>query len=188
MKTIILFFARGILLAAAVLAGGMASAKAQGLPDAAALPEGKGSWVIDQFYHSNVINGSTSAIPNNTRILVQSDGMVFRRKIIEYGEFVNDSGWCQDRFTNEEMRDVRSAIGKFKPGVWKDNYGPLPNSLSPFGNVDITFRTENGKAVNYLVKLFQFNDLPADLVNLLNKVGEAGDLAFSNCQKSKTVK
>src|SRR4051812_9359142 len=105
MKTTKLFLARNILFAVALLCGGLASAAAQGLPDAAALPEGKGAWVIDQFYHSNVINGSTSGIPNNTRILVQSDGMIFRRKIIEYGEFANDTGWCQDRFTNEEMRD-----------------------------------------------------------------------------------
>jgi hypothetical protein len=47
------------------------------LPDAAALPDGKGAWVIDQFYHSNVINGFAAANPNNTRILVQSDVLFF---------------------------------------------------------------------------------------------------------------
>jgi hypothetical protein len=40
--------------------------------------------VVDLFYHSNVINGFAAANPNNTRILVQSDGSVFRRMIIQY--------------------------------------------------------------------------------------------------------
>ena len=172
------------ILVLAIIAGvGFASIEAQDLPDAAALPAGKGAWVIDQFYHSNVINGYAAANPNNTRILVQSDGTVFRRRIIQYREFANDSGWCQDRFTNEEMRDVRAALAKFKPGVWNANYGPLPNSLSPFGSVTITVRNAEGKAIDHVVKLFRFDNLPEDLVNLLNKVGEAGDLAFSNCQK-----
>jgi len=162
--------------------------EAQDLPDEAALPAGKGAWVIDQFYHSNVIKDYAAATTNNTRILVQSDGIVFRRRIIQYSTFANDSGWCRDQFTNEEMRGVRAAIGKFKPGIWQDYYGPLPNSLSPFGSVTITMRDANGKAVDYAIKLFRFDNLPADLVNLLNKVGEAGDLAFSNCQKSNPVK
>src|SRR5829696_6601057 len=91
-----------IAIAIIVGCGGLSSAKAQiPLPDAAALPEGKGAWVVDLFYHSNVINGYAAANPNNTRILVQSDGSVFRRMIIQYREFENDSGWCQDRFTAE---------------------------------------------------------------------------------------
>jgi len=44
-------------------------------------------------------------------------------------------------------------------------------------------RNAEGKAIDHVVKLFRFDNLPEDLVNLLNKVGEAGDLAFSNCQK-----
>lgn len=155
---------------------------AQDLPDEAALPAGKGAWVIDQFYHSNVINGYTAANQNNTRIIVQSDGTVFRRRIIQYREFANDSGWCRDKFTVEEMRDVRASIAIFKPGIWQNNYGPLPNSLAPFGSVTITMRNADGRAVDYAVKLFRFDNLPEDLVNLLNRVGEAGDLAFSNCR------
>ncbi len=167
-----------------ILLSGPAETHAQiGLPDAASLPDGKGAWVIDQFYHSNVINGFAAANPNNTRILVQSDGSVFRRRIIQYREFANDSGWCQYRFTNEEMRGVRAAFGKFNSNIWKEYYGPLPSSLAPFGSVNLTWRDDSGKAVDYTIKLFRFDDLPVDLVNLLNKVGEAGDLAFSNCQK-----
>ncbi|MEQ1763404.1 MAG: hypothetical protein ABL984_09700 [Pyrinomonadaceae bacterium] len=152
------------------------------------MPEGKGAWVIDQFYHSNVINGYAPATTNNTRIVVQSDGSVFRRRVIQYSQFANDSGWCQDKFTNEEMRAVRGAMGTFKPNTWKDYYGPLPNSLSPFGSVNLTWRTADGKAVDYTIKLFRFDNLPVDLVNLLNKVGEAGDLAFSNCTKQLSPK
>jgi hypothetical protein len=180
-----------IILTLAIIAGcgSFASIKAQiGLPDEAALPAGKGAWVIDQFYHSNVISGLAAASQNNTRILVQSDGTVFRRRIIQYSQFANDSGWCRDQFTNEEMRDVRTAIGKFKPHIWKDYYGPLPNSLAPFGSISIIMRNPNGEAVDFAIKLFQFDNLPADLAALLNKVGEAGDLAFSNCQKSRSVK
>ena len=165
--------------------GSLALIGAQELPNTAALPDGKGAWVIDQFYHTNIINGSASAIPSNTRILVQSDGTVFRRRIIQYSPFANDSGWCQDKFTNEELHQVSGAIGKFKPEIWEDYYGPLPNSLSPFGSVTITRRDAKGKAVDYAIKLFRFDNLPNDLLDLLNKVGEAGDLAFSNCQKSK---
>jgi hypothetical protein len=80
--------------------GSFSSIEAQiGLPDEAALPAGKDAWVIDQFYHSNVINGYAAANQNNTRILVQSDGAVFRRRIIQYSQFANDSGWCRDQFT-----------------------------------------------------------------------------------------
>ena len=169
--------------------GSLASVQAQiELPDAAALPEGKGAWVVDLFYHSNVINGFAAANPNNTRILVQSDGIVFRRMIIQYREFANDSGWCQDRFTDEEMRDVRAAIGKFKPSIWNDVYGPLPSSLAPFGTVTVVVRDTNGKAVDHTIKLFRFDNVPADLMYLVDKVWEAGGLAFSNCQKSRSVK
>ena len=180
------------ILALAIIggAGSFTSANAQisVLPDAAALPEGKGAWGIDQFYHSNVINGFAPSTTNNTRILVQSDGSVFRRRVIQYSQFANDSGWCQDKFTSEEMRDVRVAIGKYKPNIWKDYYGPLPNSLAPFGSVNLTWRDANGKAVDYTIKLFRFDNLPDTLVDLLNKVGEAGDLAFSNCQKQSGKK
>lgn len=180
------------LLAFSFIAGGgrLSPLEAQiiELPDVAGLPEGKGAWVIDQFYHSNVINGFAPSTTNNTRILVQSDGTVFRRRVIQYSQFANDSGWCQDKFTGEEMRGVRTAIGKYKPNIWKNYYGPLPNSLAPFGSVNLTWRDANGKAVDFTVKLFRFDNLPEGLVDLLNKVGEAGDLAFSNCQKPKKVK
>ena len=180
------------ILALAIIggAGSFTSVSAQiiELPDAAALPEGNGAWVIDQFYHSNVINGFAPSTTNNTRILVQSDGMVFRRRVIQYSQFANDSGWCQDKFTNEEMRGVRAAIGQYKPNIWKDYYGPLPNSLAPLGSVNMTWRDANGKAVDFKIKLFRFDNLPESLVDLLNKVGEAGDLAFSNCQKPKQAK
>ncbi len=181
----------GIL--ALVIIGGFGSftsaiAQISVLPDAAALPEGKGAWVIDQFYHSNVINGFAPSTTNNTRILVQSDGSVFRRRVIQYSQFANDSGWCQDRFTNEEMLAVRAAIGKYRPNIWKDYYGPLPNSLAPFGSVNLTWRNENGKAFDFTIKLYRFDNLPDGLVDLLNKVGEAGDLAFSNCQKQSGKK
>ena len=169
--------------------GSLTSAQPQiQLPDAAALPEGKGAWVVDLFYHSNVINGFAAANPNNTRILVQSDGSVFRRMIIQYREFANDSGWCQDRFTAEEMRNVRAAVAKFRPDIWKDFYGPLPNSLAPFGTVSVTVRDKNGKAVDHTIKLFRFDSVPTDLMYLVDKVWEAGGLAFSNCQKSPSVK
>ena len=46
-----------ILVLAIIAGGNFVSIEAQDLPDAAALPAGKGAWVIDQFYHSNVING-----------------------------------------------------------------------------------------------------------------------------------
>ncbi len=170
---------------AVIFSGGLIKIQAQDLPDAAALPDGKGAWVADLFVHSNVINGYASAMPNNTRILVQSDGTVFRRKIIQYREFANDSGWCQDKFTVEEMKPTRTAIEKFKPGTWKDNYGPLPNALAPFGSVTITMRSANGKAVDYAIKLFRFDNLPAGLADLFNKVSDAGDLAFSNCGGNK---
>lgn len=177
------------ILTLTIITGGCFTfSHAQDLPDAAALPEGKGAWVIDQFYHSNVINGFAAATQNNTRILVQSDGTVFRRRITQYREFANDSGWCQDKFTDEEMLGVRAAIGKFRPGVWREDYGPLPNSLAPFGSVTITTRNTSGKAVDHGIKLFRFDNLPPSLVDLLNKVGEAGDLAFSNCQKQSGKK
>ncbi|MEO5860088.1 MAG: hypothetical protein ABIR33_14205 [Pyrinomonadaceae bacterium] len=168
-----------------VCTGSLASINAQiaELPDAAGLPEGKGAWVIDQYYHSSVINGSASATPNNTRILVQSDGRVFRRRVIQYSQLANDSGWCQDKFTDEEMRAVRNSMRTFDRNIWKDNYGPLPNSLAPFGSVNFTWRASDGKAVDQTIKLFRFDNLPTDLVALLNNVGEAGDLAFSNCQR-----
>jgi len=179
------------ILAMTVIAGygSFTSAKAQiALPDAAALPEGKGAWVVDLFYHSNVINGYAAANPNNTRIIVQSDGSVFRRMIIQYREFENDSGWCQDRFTAEEMRNVRAAVGKFKPSIWKEIYGPLPNSLSPFGTVSVIDRDVNGKAIDHTIKLFRFDNLPAELLDLVDRTWDAGNLAFSNCQKNRPVK
>ena len=183
-----IFRALGVKMPAlAITCGGIfASANAQmiELPDAAGLPVEKGAWVIDQFYHSNVVNGFAPSTTNNTRILVQSDGVVFRRRVIQYSEFANDSGWCQDRFTIEEMSGVRAAIGRYRPNIWKEYYGPLPNSLAPLGSVNLTWRDANGKAVDFTIKLFRFDDLPESLVDLLNKVGEAGDLAFSNCQRS----
>lgn len=176
-------------MAVLVGAGGLVSVQAQiGLPDAAALPEGKGAWVVDLFYHSNVISGYAAANPNNTRILVQSDGSVFRRMIIQFREFANDSGWCQDRFTAEEMRDVRAAVAKFRPDIWKELYGPLPNSLAPFATVSVIVRDKNGKAVDNTIKLFRFDTVPADLMLLVDKVWEAGGLAFSNCEKSRAAK
>ena len=180
-----------LILAIAIITGcgSITPAKAQiGLPDAAALPEGKGAWVVDLYYHSNVINGYAAANPNNTRILVQSDGSVFRRMIIQYREFENDSGWCQDRFTAEEMRNVRAAVGKFKPSIWKEIYGPLPNALSPFGTVSVIDRDVNGKAVDHTIKLFRFDNLPAELLDLVDRTWDAGNLAFSNCQKSRPAK
>jgi hypothetical protein len=176
------------ILAAAILVGfgSLASVRAQiGLPDAAALPEVKGAWVVDLFYHSNVINGFAAANPNNTRILVQSDGTVFRRMIIQYREFANDSGWCQDRFTAEEMRNMRAAVGKFRPDIWKDVYGPLPTSLAPFGTVSVIVRDANGKAVDNTIKLFRFDTVPPDLMYLVDQTWAAGALAFSNCQNSR---
>jgi len=173
-----------IILALAVI-GSFTKAKAQELPDEAALPKEKGAWVVDLFIHSNNSNGYAAAMPNNTRILVQSDGSVFRRRITQYRQFSNDSGWCRVIYDMKDIKPVQTAISKYKPGVWNESYGTLPNALAPFGSIAVTVRGANGKIIENKIKLLRFNNLPAGLTELYNAVNDAGDLALSDCSGKK---
>lgn len=163
------------------------SVQAQDLPEAAALPEGRDAWVINYFFHSNLIKGYAAAMPNDTRVIVQSDGVVFHRRTIQHRLFKNDSGWCQAQLSETEMKTIRAAMRKYRPNAWKNNYGPLPNALAPFGVMTITIPNAQDKAVGYTTKFLRFDTLPADLTNVLGLVADAGNLAFSKCGKDKPV-
>ncbi len=170
------------ILALAIIAGcgNVAAIRAQiSLPDSAALPDGKGAWVVEQKFKTSI---GGSYLPGYIYVVIQSDGVVFQRKFFLDGRPAIP--WCQDKFTAAEMREPSEAVAKSKAGTWDPNYGPFVNALVPFRALTLTMRDPNGKIVEYKTTLWRFYDLPSGLANLTNAIDAAGDLAFSNCHKS----
>lgn len=165
------------------LSAAVSSVRAQEIPAGAALPEGRSAWVINYFLHANSIRGYAGAMQNDTRVIIQSDGVVFFRRTIQYRTFKNDSGWCQEQFPAADMRRVAAAMRAFRPNVWKASYGPLPNALAPFGVMTITKPNARDEAVGYTTKFLRFDTLPADLKKLLDEIADAGNVAFSRCTR-----
>lgn len=149
------------------------------LPDEAKMPDGKGAWVIEQKFKTSIGGAYT---PGYIYIIIQSDGIVFHRKFFQDARPATP--WCKDKFTAEEMREIRDAVARSKPTTWDSNYGPFINVLAPFRALTLTMRDTNGKIAEYATTLWRFYDLPLGLANLANAIDAAGDLAFANCAKS----
>jgi hypothetical protein len=151
------------------------------LPDEAALPAGKGSWVVDQNFKTSI--GGTY-INGYIRVLVQSDGMVFHRKFFDTGQPATP--WCQVKFTNDEMREIRGAVAKSNPAAWQPKYGQWISVLAPFRILVITIRGAKDQIAEYKTGLWRFTDLPTDVSAIANAIDDAGTLAFTKCQNSSS--
>lgn len=161
------------------LSGGFVSTQAQVIPDEVRLPDAKGSWMI---FQDNKTSIGGAYLPGHIYVIAQSDGKVFHRKFLD--SLQPATPWCQDNFTTEGMRDIKSAVASSKPETWDSVYGPFLSILGPYRAVRLFIRDANGKSVEYKTTLFRFHDIPAGLADLLNATDAAGDLAFSRCAKS----
>lgn len=169
-----------LTLVIVVICGNILSITAQGLPDEAVLPDGKGAWAVDQNFKTNIAAGGY--LVGYIRVIILSDGKVFHRKSFDNGQPATP--WCQDKFTAEEMRGIRGAVANSKPTAWDASYGPFISILGPFKALIITMRNSNGKIVEYKTTLWRFYDLPADIAKIGAATDTVGDLAFSNCAKT----
>jgi hypothetical protein len=168
-----------LVLGVLAICGDAITVRAQlSLPDAAALPDGKGAWVLEQKFKTSI--GETYLL-GYVYIVIQSDGIVFHRKFFEDGRPALP--WCQDKFTDTEMREPANAIAKSKAGTWEPSYGSFINLMAPYRALTLTMRDVNGKVVEYKTTLWRSSDLPSGLADLITAIDTAGDIAFSNCRK-----
>ena len=126
------------------------STKAQGLPDEAVLPAGKGAWAIDQNFKTSI---GGSYLLGYIRVIVLSDGKVFHRKSFDSG--LPATPWCQDKLTAAEMREIRSAVAKAKPGAWQARYGDWINLAAPFRRLVFTTLDAKGEVINYTTFVYR---------------------------------
>ena len=173
-------FGMFLVLTIAAIACGFGSAEGQWLPDNAALPEARGSWVIDQNFKTSIGGAYTLGY---VHVLVQSDGTVFHRKFFD--SMQPATPWCEVKFTQDEMRAVRAAVSTGKPAAWAARYGEWINIYAPFLIMVTTVRSPKGEILEYKTAIYNFNGLPDDIADLANTVHAAGQTAFERCQSSR---
>src|ERR1044072_5752768 len=162
-----------------VVSGSFLSIRAQALPEAAILPDGKSAWAVDQLFKTNI---GGSYLGGYIRVVILSDGKIFHRKTFDNGQPATP--WCQDQFTAEEMRDIRSAMAAAKPSAWQQRYGEWINLYAPFRKLTITVREASGQAIDYTTMVYRESEMPDEIARIAKATDAAGNLAFSNCQTS----
>lgn len=166
-------------LAIIAFCGNLVFINAQGLPDEAVLPDGKGAWAVDQNFRTNI--AAKGMIVGYIRIIILSDGKVFHRKSFDNGQPATP--WCQDKFTAEEMREIRSAVAKSKPSAWQSRYGNWVNLYAPFRKFVFTTLDTQGELISYTTFVYRENEMSAEIARIAKATDAAGNLAFSNCAK-----
>jgi hypothetical protein len=167
------------LAATIILFANPLSTKAQALPEAAILPDGKGAWAVDQLFKTSIGGAYTGGY---IRVVILSDGKVFHRKFFD--SLQPATPWCQDQFTAEEMRDIRAAMARATPSAWQRSYGEMVSALSPFRRLTITVRAAGGQAVDYTTLVYREPAMPDEVARIVRATDTAGNLAFNNCANS----
>ena len=141
-----------LTLAIVVIYGHLTPIKGQQLPNEAALPAGKGSWVVDQNFKTSI--GGTY-IRGYIRVLVQSDGTVFHRKFFDTMQPATP--WCEVKFSASEMRGIRGAVARSNPAAWQPKYGQWISVFAPFRILVITIRGAKDQIIEHQTELYRFD-------------------------------